>query len=110
MRRRPRVALIATGDELVLPGTIPADSQIVCSNPYGVGAMLEAFGAETEFLGIARDTRTSLAAHLIERRELTLLSRLVALQLAITILSDQYCKSGAWPSISGRSPCGRGSR
>ncbi|MEQ1647701.1 MAG: gephyrin-like molybdotransferase Glp [Hyphomicrobiaceae bacterium] len=62
VRRRPRVALIATGDELVLPGTMPAQSQIVCSNPYGVGAMLEAFGAEVTFVGIAKDTRESLAA------------------------------------------------
>jgi molybdopterin molybdotransferase len=64
VRRRPRVAIIATGDELVLPGTIPAASQIVCSNPYGVAAMLESFGAETNFLGIARDNRNSLADHL----------------------------------------------
>lgn len=59
-RRKPRVAIIATGDELVLPGEMPGPDQIVCSNPIGVAAMLRTWGAEIEFLGIARDTKASL--------------------------------------------------
>ena len=60
VRRRPRVAIIATGDELVLPGTTPRADQIVCSNPYGVAAMVAAAGGVAHFLGIAADTRASL--------------------------------------------------
>ncbi len=60
VRRKPRVALIATGDELVLPGEICGEDQIVCSNPYGIAAMVRRAGGEPQFLGIARDD----AAHL----------------------------------------------
>ena len=60
VRRRPRVAIIATGDELVLPGTIPRADQIVCSNPYGVAVMVVAAGGDPTFIGIAADTRDSL--------------------------------------------------
>jgi len=62
--RRPRVAILATGDELVEPGQTPRADQIVSSNPYGLAAMLTAFGAEAILLGIARDTLDSLAEKL----------------------------------------------
>jgi molybdopterin molybdotransferase len=64
VRRKPRVALLATGDELVLPGTLPRPDQIVCSNPFGVAALIAAAGGEPHFLGIAADTRDSLDAHI----------------------------------------------
>ncbi len=60
--RRPVVALIATGDELVMPGEDPGPDQIVASNSFGLKAMLDAAGAETRLLPIARDTAESLAA------------------------------------------------
>jgi molybdopterin molybdotransferase len=60
--RRPVVALIATGDELVTPGETPGPDQIVSSNNLGLKAMLEAAGAETRLLPIARDTAESLGA------------------------------------------------
>jgi molybdopterin molybdotransferase len=60
VRRRPRVALLATGDELVLPGTSPSRDQIVCSNPFGIAAMVTGAGGEPSFLGIAKDTRAAL--------------------------------------------------
>jgi molybdopterin molybdotransferase len=63
VRRRPRVAILSTGDELVLPGTRPGPGQIVASNHLGVAALVEIAGAETEQLGIARDTRASLDEH-----------------------------------------------
>ncbi len=62
LRRRPVVALIATGDELAIPGEDPGQDQILCSNSYGLKAMLEAAGAEPRLLPIARDTPESLAA------------------------------------------------
>jgi molybdopterin molybdotransferase len=58
--RRPDVALIATGDELVLPGESPRDDQIVASNTYGLKALIEAEGATARLLPIARDDRESL--------------------------------------------------
>jgi molybdopterin molybdotransferase len=54
--RRPIVALIPTGAELVWPGTVPGPDQIVTSNNFGLKAMLEAEGAEVRLLPIADDT------------------------------------------------------
>ena len=56
------MALIPTGDELVMPGEEPGPDQIVSSNSFGLKAMLEAAGAEARLLPIARDTPESLAA------------------------------------------------
>jgi molybdopterin molybdotransferase len=57
---RPRVALLATGDELVPAGTRPGPAQLVDSNsPMLTAAVREAGGAPT-FLGIARDSKDSL--------------------------------------------------
>ena len=58
--RRPEVALIATGDELVSPGETPAPDQIIASNTYGLKARIEAEGAIARLLPIARDQRESL--------------------------------------------------
>ena len=54
--RRPRIALLATGDELVKPGDALGPDQIVTSNTFAVGAYAEAAGAEVIDLGIAGDT------------------------------------------------------
>ena len=62
--RRPVIALIATGDELVEPGEAPGPDQIVSSNNYGLAAMLTAIGAEPVLCPIARDNRESLIAAL----------------------------------------------
>lgn len=61
VRRRPEVALIATGDELVMPGDTPGPDQIVASNNFGLAAMIEAAGARARVLPIARDTEASLS-------------------------------------------------
>ncbi len=60
VRRRPTVALIATGNELVPPGGDPGPDQIVSSNNLGLAAMLAAAGANPRILPIARDTPESL--------------------------------------------------
>ncbi len=60
VRRRPVVALLATGDELVLPGQVPGPDQIVCSNPFGLAALVRAAGGEPLFTGVASDSRESL--------------------------------------------------
>lgn len=58
--RRPDVALISTGDELVMPGENPGPDQIIASNTFGLKAMLDAAGAHTRILPISRDTEHSL--------------------------------------------------
>ncbi|KAF0675665.1 molybdopterin molybdotransferase MoeA [Profundibacterium mesophilum] len=60
--RRPEVAIIATGDELVMPGETPGPDQIVASNNFGLKAMVDAAGGHGRILPIARDTESSLAA------------------------------------------------
>ncbi|GGO52087.1 molybdopterin molybdotransferase [Roseovarius pacificus] len=60
--RKPQVALISTGDELVMPGEEPGPDQIIASNTFGLKAMLDGMGAEARILPIARDTRASLEA------------------------------------------------
>lgn len=58
--RKPEVALIATGDELVSPGENPAPDQIIASNTYGLKARIDAAGGHARLLPIARDRRDSL--------------------------------------------------
>ena len=59
---RPRVAMIATGDELVPPGTMPGPDQIVASNGAGIAALIEAAGGEVIDLGIVRDDLAAIRA------------------------------------------------
>ncbi|GJD44472.1 Molybdopterin molybdenumtransferase [Methylobacterium cerastii] len=62
VRRKPRVAILATGDELVQPGEIPAWDQIVASNALALAALVNGAGGEPIDLGIAGDTLPALEA------------------------------------------------
>jgi molybdopterin molybdotransferase len=61
VRRKPKVAILATGDEVVSPGSELGPDQIVSSVPYGLAALIEAEGGEAMRLGIAKDDIESLA-------------------------------------------------
>jgi molybdopterin molybdotransferase len=60
VRRKPRVAVLATGDELVLPGEPLGEDRIVSSGSIAAAAFLRGFGAVPLTLGIARDDEASL--------------------------------------------------
>jgi molybdopterin molybdotransferase len=60
VRRRPKVAILSTGDEVVPPGSALGPDQIVGSVSYGLAALVEAQGGEAISLGIAKDTAESL--------------------------------------------------
>ena len=60
--RKPVIAVIPTGDELVMPGETPNPTQIISSNNFAIKAILEAQGAEVRLLPIARDNRPALRA------------------------------------------------
>jgi molybdopterin molybdotransferase len=63
--RRPRVTLIATGDELVPPGADPGPGQIVSSNPAMLAAVLRWAGADVDDPGLIKDDRAALANALL---------------------------------------------
>lgn len=69
VHRRPRVAVLATGDELVPPGGEPKPGQIVLSNGFALHALARAEGADTIDLGIATDTLAATTAAIREARE-----------------------------------------
>ncbi len=66
--RRPRVAILATGDELVVPGETPGPDQIVCSNTFSTAAYVEGAGGEVIDLGIAGDRFADLERAIAEAR------------------------------------------
>ncbi|MBA1140348.1 molybdopterin molybdotransferase MoeA [Mesorhizobium neociceri] len=60
--QRPLVAIIATGDELLPPGSALGPDQIISSNAYGVAAAAQSVGARALDLGIAADRKEAIAA------------------------------------------------
>jgi molybdopterin molybdotransferase len=71
--RRPRVAILATGDELAVPGEAPRPGQIRDSNSAWLTAAVAQAGADPWPLGIARDTAEDLRAHLARAAEADLI-------------------------------------
>jgi len=59
---RPRVAILATGDELVEPDRLVDDGKIASSNSYTLYSAIQEIGAEPVYLGIAPDTPEDIAA------------------------------------------------
>jgi molybdopterin molybdotransferase len=69
VHRRPKVALLATGDELVMPGQPLGPGQIVYSNGYALRALARNEGAEVSDLGIAADTLEATVAGIRRARD-----------------------------------------
>ena len=69
VRRRARVAILATGDELVAPGGTLGPSQIIASNNFAVAGIVEACGGVAIDLGIALDTMPALDAAIARARD-----------------------------------------
>jgi molybdopterin molybdotransferase len=59
---RPRIAILATGDELLAPGSTPGPSQIIASNTFGVAALARRAGADVLDLGIVADDKAQISA------------------------------------------------
>jgi|SRR5208337_2548334 len=69
VRRKPIVAVLANGDELVQPGQSPGPGQIISSIPAGMKAAIAAWGGEPLLLDLARDSKESLAACVRDARD-----------------------------------------
>jgi molybdopterin molybdotransferase len=70
VHRRPRVGILATGDELVAPGSTLGPGQIISSNVFALVALARSEGAEAIDLGIARDTLDSTTDGIRRARDL----------------------------------------
>jgi molybdopterin molybdotransferase len=62
VHRRPRIAILATGDEIALPGEPIPPGGIVCSNSHALAALVRACGGEAVVLPVAADDPAALAA------------------------------------------------
>ncbi|PDS77133.1 gephyrin-like molybdotransferase Glp [Rhizobium sp. L43] len=67
--RRPRIAILATGDELLPPGSTPGPSQIIASNTFGIAALARKAGADVLDLGIVPDDKVKITAAIDTARD-----------------------------------------
>lgn len=88
--RRPKLAVIATGDEIVEPGKRKRSGQIRNANGPALTAMAAAAGAEAVYLGIARDREASLASKLSRARAADIL----VLSGGVSVGDHDLVKSG----------------
>ncbi len=68
--RKPKIAIISTGDELVEPEYKPAPAQIRNSNAYAMSAQLRERNLETVYLGIASDDMIQLNKKMVEAEKI----------------------------------------
>ena len=73
VRRRPRIAFLATGDELVRPGELLGPDRIVTTNSITLGAMIEAWGGTAVDLGVIEDRAEAFAEVMPELSDVDLI-------------------------------------
>lgn len=118
--RVPRVAVIATGNELVPPSEEPGPGQIRNSNGFSLTAQAAATGAEVHYLGVAQDDVASLTARIAEglSRDVVLLSGGVSMgrfdlvedvlkKFDVRILVDAVALKPGKPLVFGVAPGGK---
>jgi len=69
VHRRPHVAVLGTGDELIMPGGTPGPGEIVYSNGYALSALVRAEGGIVTDLGVARDDLEDIASRVRRARD-----------------------------------------
>ena len=69
VHRKPRVAIISSGDELIAPGGELEQDQIVSSNSFGVLGIVDSAGGTPVDLGIAKDTLAALDEKIVQARD-----------------------------------------
>ncbi|MFN3854096.1 MAG: gephyrin-like molybdotransferase Glp [Phreatobacter sp.] len=69
VRRRPRVAILSTGDELVPPGQQPGPGQIVSSNALAIAALVRREGGVPQDLGIVPDQLDATLSAVVQARD-----------------------------------------
>jgi len=60
VHKKPKIAILATGNEVVMPGDSIGPNQVVSSNSLGLAAAIKTLGGEPVLLGVAKDTPESL--------------------------------------------------
>ena len=101
VRRRPRIALLGTGDEVVLPGDAPGPNQIVGSNSFSLAAFVTACGGVPVNLGVVPDEPAALATGVARARGADLLVTTGGVSvgehdLVRDVLGDQGLKLDFW--------------
>ena len=67
--KRPLIAILATGDELLPPGSTPGPSQIIASNTFGIAALARKAGADVLDLGIVPDDKAKITTAIDTARD-----------------------------------------
>ncbi len=88
VHRRPRVAIVSGGDELIQPDGDPAGGRIVGSNAWGLAAASRASGADALDTGIAKDTPEALA----ERLRAALVADVIVSSAGVSVGDRDYVR------------------
>lgn len=118
--RRPRVAILSSGDELAAPGTAPGPWQIFDSATHGIAALVRGWGGEAHRLGVARDDVAAIAQAAGQGlRDSDLLvviggasvgdhdhARPALIELGLQFLVDKVAVRPGKPTWFGRTPAG----
>lgn len=73
VRRRPRVGVLAVGDEIALPGEAPGPGRFISSNAFALAGLAQSWGADAVMLGTAADRAAALAEKVAAAQGLDLL-------------------------------------